>query len=106
MRRKTPDVKACHGPARPPSSSTQATDPAEHADLLALVRTRRRWPTLLASVRSRLGQEAEPGKSPPRSPTPPPTSDPRDHRAPVVPSRPAPTRLPALRASGRPDDAA
>jgi len=94
MRRQTLDVKAGNGPARLLSSGAQTPGPAEHAHLLALVQRRRRVPTLLARVRSRLGQEAGSGEPPPRSPTPPPISEPRRlHR-------------PTLHATGEPDDAA
>ncbi len=94
MRRQTLDLKAGHGPARLLSSGAQATGAADRAHVLALVRPRRRVPTLLARIRSRLVQEAGPGEPPPRSPTPPPTSDSRRHHGPW------------LYAKGRPDDAA
>jgi hypothetical protein len=94
MRRQTLDVKAGNGPARLLLSGAQAPGAAEHAHVLALVRPRRRVPTLLALVRSRLVQGAGSGEPPPRSPIPPPTSDTRRlHR-------------PWLCATGRPDDAA
>jgi len=70
MRRQTLGVKAGNGPARLLSSGAQTPGPAEHAHVLTVVRTGWRVPTLLARVRSRLGQEAGSGAPPPPLPDP------------------------------------